>query len=97
MKKIILILISILCLFSVNAVEVLSETVINKEDVVSIYKDEHTAKPKYFMIYYYNGKKNMASISKSEVQKYLTAVKYDVDFQIIVQQLKTKKRVIIRV
>lgn len=38
----------------------------------------------------------MASISKSEVQKYFMAIELGIDYQVVIQQLKTKRRIVIR-
>ena len=97
MKKLIIIFTMLLYLFPINAVEVLSETVIPKEQVEGVYKDTSSSHPKYYLVYYYNSKKTMASISKSEVQKYFMAIELDIDYQVVIQQLKTKRRAIIRV
>lgn len=97
MKKLIIIFTMMLYLFPINAVEVLSETVIPKEQVEGVYKDTSSSRLKYYLVYYYNGKKTMASISKSEVQKYFMAIELDIDYQVVIQQLKTKRRAIIRV
>ena len=97
MKKLIIIFTMLLYLFPINAVEVLSETVISKEQVEGVYKDTSSSRPKYYLVYYYNGKKTVASIAKSEVQKYFMVVELDIDYQVVIQQLKTKRRAIIRV
>lgn len=97
MKKLLIIFTTLLCLFPINAVEVLSETIIAKEQVEGVYKDTSSSRPKYYLVYSYNGKRTMASISKSEVQKYFMAIELDIDYQVIIQQLKTKRRAIIRV
>lgn len=97
MKRLIIILITIFLFIPVNAVEILSETVINKEQVEGVYKDTSSSRPKYYLVYSYNGKRTMASISKSEVQKYFTVIELGIDYQVVIQQLKTKKRAIIRV
>lgn len=97
MKRLIITFIAILLFIPVNAVEVLSETVIDKEQVEGVYQDTSSSRPKYYLVYSYNGKRTMASISKSEVQKYFTAIKLGIYYQVVIQQLKTKRRAIIRV
>ena len=97
MKQLIITFIAILLFVPVNAVEILSETVINKEQVEGVYQDTSSSRPKYYLVYSYNGKRTIASISKSEVQKYFMVVELGINYQVIIQQLKTKRRAIIRV
>lgn len=97
MKKFIYIFLSILCFIPVQAVEIEWQVEISKEDVVGVFQDTSKSRPTYYMVLYYNGKKIMASMTQSEVQKYSNVTKLDVDYHVILQQLKTKKRVIIQI
>lgn len=97
MKKLLYILVVSLCFIPVQAVEIEWQVEISKENVVGVFQDTSKSRPTYYMVLYYNGKRIMASMTKSEVQKYFNAVKLDVDYHVILQQLKTKKRVVIQI
>lgn len=97
MKKLLYILVVSLCFIPVQAVEIEWQVEISKENVVGVFQDTSKTRPTYYMVLYYNGKRVMASMTKSEVQKYSIVTKLDVDYHVILQQLKTKKRVIIEV
>lgn len=97
MRKLLYILVVSLCFIPVQAVEIEWQVEISKENVVGVFQDTSKSRPTYYMVLYYNGKRIMASMTKSEVQKYSIATKLDVDYHVILQQLKTKKRVIIEV
>ena len=97
MKKLLYILVVSLCFIPVQAVEIEWQVEISKENVVGVFQDTSKTRPTYYMVLYYNGKRIMASMTKSEVQKYSIVTKLDVDYHVILQQLKTKKRVIIEV
>ena len=97
MKKLLYILVVSLCFIPVEAVEIQWQIEISKENIVGVFQDTSKTRPTYYMVYYYNGKKTMASIAKSEVQKYFNAIELGVDYHVIVQQLKTKKRVVIQI
>lgn len=97
MKKLLYILVVSLCFIPVQAVEIEWQVEISKENVVGVFQDTSKSRPTYYMVLYYNGKRIMASMTKSEVQKYFNAVELDVDYHVILQQLKTKKRVVIQI
>ena len=96
MKKLFVILITFILAFPIDAVEVLSETVINKENVVGVYQDTSGPKTKYYLVYYQAGKKQIASMAKSEVNRYFLVKELGIDYTVVIQQLKTKKRAVIR-
>ena len=96
MKKFIVILMMFVLTFPVDAVEVLSETVVNKENVVGVYQDTSGAKTKYYLVYYQAGKKQIASMAKTEVNRYFLVKELGIDYTVVVQQLRTKKRAVIR-
>ncbi len=95
MKKIIAIIFCFcVALSAIPATQVLGETIIPKENVVGIYQETGTTH--YYMVFTYNGNRSAASISKSELKKYYMVKELDIDYLIILQQLKTKQRIIIK-
>ena len=93
MKKLLSILTVMMVFLTINGAEVYSSVIIDKKDIVGIYQDTTGARIQYFMVYYYKGLKAMTSISKTEVQRYHRAIKYGISYTVVVEQLKTKKRV----
>lgn len=95
MKKILLILIFAVIAFAGNtATQVLSETLIPIQNVDKVYQDNETGK--FYMTFWVGHELKVASISKTELNKYWRYKQLGVSFQVVLQQLKTKQRIIIR-
>ena len=95
MKKILLILIFAVIAFVGNtATQVLSETVIPTQNVDKVYQDNETGK--FYMTFWVGQELKVASISKTELNKYWRCKQLGVSFQVVLQQLKTKQRIVIR-
>lgn len=95
MKKILLILIFAVIAFAGNtATQVLSETVIPIQNVDKVYQDNETGK--FYMTFWVGHELKVASISKTELNKYWRYKQLGVSFQVVLQQLKTKQRIVIR-
>lgn len=95
MKRLFIILSFIVCAFICTpTTQVLSETVIPVENISKIYQDNETGK--FYMTFYVNRELKVASISKTELKKYYQYKQLGVKFYIVLQQLKTKQRIIVR-
>lgn len=95
MKKILLILIFAAIAFAGNTTtQVLSEQIIPIQNVDNVYQDSETGK--YFMTFWVGHELKVASISKTELNKYWRCKQLGVSFQVVLQQLKTKQRIVIR-
>lgn len=94
MKKIITLLILLCIAFTGNTTtQVLSETVIPTENVRDVLK---LPDGKLVMTYMQGKELTFASISKKEVERYWLCKQLGVKYQVVLQQLKTKRRIVIR-
>ena len=95
MKKIIFILIC-LCISLVGntTTQVLSETIIPIQNVDRVYQDNESGK--FYMTFWIGKELKVASISKTELDKYWRYKQLGVSFQVVLQQLKTKQRIVVR-
>lgn len=75
---------------------ILSEEVIPTENICQVLQNTNSGK---FFMTYYNSRKELkvASIAKSELDKYWTYKELGVKYIVVLQHLKTKDRIIIRV
>lgn len=95
MKKIIILLLFCVSLLTLNATtQVLSEITIPTQNVDRIYQDTETGK--FYMTFWVGRELKVASIIKTEVKKYWQYKQLGVSFQVVLQQLKTKQRIVIR-
>ena len=95
MKKFLLIMILAVVAFAGNtATQVLSETIIPIENIDKVYQDNETGK--FYMTFWMGKELKVASISKTELSKYWRCKQLGVSFQVVLQQLKTKQRIVIR-
>lgn len=95
MKKLLVIISLLLCAFVCTpATQILSETVIPIQNVDRVYQDSETGK--FYMTFWIGHELKVADISKTEVNKYWRYKQLGVSFQVVLQQLKTKQRIVIR-
>lgn len=94
MKKIITLLVLLCLAFTGNtSTQILSEQVIPIENVRDILK---LPDGKLIMTYVQNKELTFASISKKEAERYWLCKQLGVKYQVVLQQLKTKRRIVIR-
>lgn len=94
MKKIITLLVLLCIAFAGNtATQVLSETVIPTENVRDVLK---LPDGKLVMTYMQGKELTFASISRKEAERYWLCKQLGVKYQVVLQQLKTKRRIVIR-
>lgn len=94
MRRLLFLFSFVLCFCTINAeVTILSETIVPTENVRDIYK---LPDGKLIMTFYQNRELTFASISKKEAERYWTCKKLGVKYTVVLQQLKTKRRIIIR-
>ena len=97
MKKILALIFCLCCvtLVTVATVRVYSEKKKKKSKVADIYQDSETGK--FYMTFYIGRELKVASISKTEMNKYFKYKEKGISFRIILQELKTKWRIVIKV
>lgn len=94
MKKIITFLILLCIAFTGNTTtQVLSEKVIPIENVRDVLK---LPDGKLVMTYMQGKELTFASISRKEAERYWLCKQLGVKYQVVLQQLKTKRRIVIR-
>ena len=95
MKRLFIILSFIVCAFICTpTTQILSETVIPIQNVDRVYQNSETGK--FYMTFWIGRELKVADISKTEVNKYWRYKQLGVSFQVVLQQLKTKQRIVIR-
>lgn len=96
MKRTIVILFLLLTALTVGnaSTKVLYEQIIPTQNVDKVYQDNETGK--FYMTFWVGHELKVADISKTEVNKYWRYKQLGVSFQVVLQQLKTKQRIVIR-